>query len=149
MAGVQGAHDATTQSCSGTTYTSACQTGAAIGTGIGITMLLGIWFVGFIVLSLIWLMSRPVKRMCPQCGYEVKKGLTACIKCKYSFTPQNSPEIVASTISVATPHVQPATPHVQPAFRGQCGTVNQAGTAFCGRCGTAMSTSVFQTVQGR
>jgi hypothetical protein len=32
--------------------------GAAIGTGIGVTLIFMIWFFGFIVGSLIWLMSR-------------------------------------------------------------------------------------------
>lgn len=33
--------------------------GRAIGAGIGITFIIIIWFLGFIVLGLIWLMSRP------------------------------------------------------------------------------------------
>jgi hypothetical protein len=44
-----------------------------------------IWFVGFVVLSLIWLMSRREKRLCPVCGEQVKKGLTACPKCHHDF----------------------------------------------------------------
>ena len=38
---------------------TACQAGTAIGAGIGVTFLIVIWFIGFIVLGLIWLMSRP------------------------------------------------------------------------------------------
>lgn len=63
----------------------ACQVGTGIGSGIVVVFLVGIWFVGFIVLSLIWLMSRPNKRICPQCGRDVKKGLVACTACGYSF----------------------------------------------------------------
>ncbi|MFM2193838.1 MAG: hypothetical protein RLZZ460_508 [Chloroflexota bacterium] len=33
--------------------------GAAIGTGIGVTLIFIVWFFGFVVGSLIWLMSRP------------------------------------------------------------------------------------------
>jgi hypothetical protein len=33
--------------------------GAAIGTGIGVTLIFMVWFFGFVVGSLIWLMSRP------------------------------------------------------------------------------------------
>jgi hypothetical protein len=33
--------------------------GAAIGTGIGVTIILFIWFFGFIIASIIWFMSRP------------------------------------------------------------------------------------------
>lgn len=35
------------------------EAGRAIGTGIGVTFIIFIWFLGFIVLGLIWLMSRP------------------------------------------------------------------------------------------
>lgn len=51
----------TSDLCSGETGTAleACQAGTAIGSGIGFTFLLVIWFIGFIVLGLIWLMSRP------------------------------------------------------------------------------------------
>jgi hypothetical protein len=31
----------------------------AVGAGIGVTFIIIIWFLGFIVLGLIWLMSRP------------------------------------------------------------------------------------------
>ncbi len=33
--------------------------GANIGTGVGMLFIFGIWFVGFIVLSIIWFMTRP------------------------------------------------------------------------------------------
>jgi hypothetical protein len=36
-----------------------CQAGTAVGAGIGVTVIIIIWFIGFIVLGLIWLMSRP------------------------------------------------------------------------------------------
>jgi hypothetical protein len=36
-----------------------CQAGTAIGGGIGVTFLFFVWFIGFIILGLIWLMSRP------------------------------------------------------------------------------------------
>jgi hypothetical protein len=38
---------------------TACQAGTAIGAGIGVTFIIVIWFIGFIVLGLVWLMSRP------------------------------------------------------------------------------------------
>lgn len=37
------------------TVSDACD----IGTGIGVALIIVLWFVGFIVLALIWLMSRP------------------------------------------------------------------------------------------
>lgn len=39
--------------------TAAEEAGAAIGTGIGVTFIFGIWFLGFIVLAIIWFMTRP------------------------------------------------------------------------------------------
>ena len=36
-----------------------CQAGTAIGAGIGVTLLIGIWFVGFLVLAILWFATRP------------------------------------------------------------------------------------------
>lgn len=36
-----------------------CQAATNIGAGIGVTFLLIVWFIGFLILSLIWFMSRP------------------------------------------------------------------------------------------
>jgi hypothetical protein len=57
VAGVAGVSN----NCAGQTgdALTACQAGTAIGGGIGVTIILVIWFVGFIVLGLIWMMSRP------------------------------------------------------------------------------------------
>ena len=41
---------------------SACEVGTAIGAGIGIFMIGFIWFLGFIVLSIIWFMTRPSRK---------------------------------------------------------------------------------------
>jgi lysylphosphatidylglycerol synthetase-like protein (DUF2156 family) len=71
--------------CSTATYNSACQAGATVGKGIAVTLIFLIWFIGFVVFSLIWLMSRPQRRLCPVCGEQVKKGLRACQKCGYNF----------------------------------------------------------------
>lgn len=65
---------------------NACVVGQNTATAaIGVVLLLGIWFVGFVVLALIWIMSRPNKRICPQCGHDVKKGRFECGRCRYSF----------------------------------------------------------------
>lgn len=64
---------------------AACQVGTGIGASF-VAFIIGVlWFIGFIVLALIWLMSRPSKRLCPQCGRDVPKGLTSCLACGYSF----------------------------------------------------------------
>lgn len=67
--------------CENEKYTDACEA----GTGIGIAIILFLGFLGFIVLSLIWFMTRPKGRTCPQCGHNVKKGQTRCASCGYSF----------------------------------------------------------------
>ncbi len=46
---------------------------------------IGFWFVGFVVLSLVWLMSRPARRECPRCGSEVTRGGTVCAHCHLDF----------------------------------------------------------------
>jgi hypothetical protein len=78
---------ATSNNCAGKTGSdlSACQAGTAIGGGIAVTFLFLVWFIGFVVFSLIWLMSRPQRRLCPVCGEQVKKGRTTCPKCGYNF----------------------------------------------------------------
>lgn len=62
-----------------------CETFQDVGTGIGVTVIFILWFIGFLVLSLVWLMSRPRHRQCPRCGHDVKKGLTSCKNCGYDF----------------------------------------------------------------
>jgi hypothetical protein len=67
--------------CENEEFTSACE----VGTGIGVAIVLFLGFVGFVILSLVWFMTRPKGRTCPQCGETVKKGLTQCASCAYSF----------------------------------------------------------------
>ena len=71
------------EKCTGTlpNTTVTCQ----VAQGGAITVVAVLWFLGFIVLSLIWLMSRPHHRLCPQCGRDVKQGRIACKACGYSF----------------------------------------------------------------
>lgn len=56
-----------------------------LGGGIGTALIIILWLVGFFVLSIIWFMTRPKTRMCPRCGNDVKKGLTACNACGFEF----------------------------------------------------------------
>jgi hypothetical protein len=62
-----------------------CQDASDAGTGIGVGILFFLWFLGFVVLSLIWLMTRTKRRVCPVCGTEVKKGPTQCPSCSFDF----------------------------------------------------------------
>jgi ribosomal protein S27AE len=72
--------------CDTTVLTQAdCDTAADVGTGIGVALIFFLWFLGFMVLGLIWLMTRPRHRQCPACGEDVKKGRTTCPKCGHDF----------------------------------------------------------------
>lgn len=82
----------------GTSGYNACQAGTDIGTGVGVTMLFFAWFIGFIIFSIIWFMTRPSKRSCPVCGHDVKKGKTVCKKCGYDFASAERPELSGSGV---------------------------------------------------
>jgi hypothetical protein len=63
----------------------ACTTASNVGTGIGVALILMLWFIGFIVISLVWFMTRPRHRVCQVCGSDVKKGRTVCKSCGFDF----------------------------------------------------------------
>lgn len=67
------------------------------GTGLGVAFIFILWFIGFLILSLVWLMSRPKHRTCPHCGNDVKKGRTTCKNCGYDFTISGKPSAEAVT----------------------------------------------------
>jgi len=71
--------------CARETYRGACEAGSTAGSGIAVVALWFIWFFGFLVLSLIWFMTRPKGRECPVCGETVKRGRTTCPGCRYDF----------------------------------------------------------------
>jgi hypothetical protein len=71
--------------CAGQQYVQACQTGSAIGTGIGEAMLVAIWLVGDLLLLVLWLVTKSRGRDCPVCGSNVKRGHTACRRCGHDF----------------------------------------------------------------
>ncbi len=52
---------AVSNNCAGETgdALATCQAATAIGGGIAVTLIGFIWFIGFIVLSVIWFMTRP------------------------------------------------------------------------------------------
>ncbi len=71
------------------------QTACEAGGAIAVVLILGVGFLGFVFFALIWLMSRPKRRVCPQCGADVAKGLTACHSCGHSFA---QPQPVAAAV---------------------------------------------------
>lgn len=83
----QCAHQAGSQYLSAHDAKEFCNAGA----GIGVAGILGFGFFGFVVLSLIWFMSRPKRRECPACGFEVKRGLTSCSSCGHDFAAAPAP----------------------------------------------------------
>jgi hypothetical protein len=66
-------------------YQQAKETGCEAGTAIGVGLIFVLWVLGFLVLSLIWFMTRPRGRDCPACGETVKKGRTTCPECGHDF----------------------------------------------------------------
>jgi hypothetical protein len=71
--------------CARETYRGACELGQEAGRGIAVGLLIVLWFIGFVILSLIWFMTRPKGRECPVCGDRVRKGRTVCSQCSYDF----------------------------------------------------------------
>ena len=92
-----GGASANSDNCSeyavGTSLRGSCEAGTNIGTGIGITLIFGLWFVGFIILSIIWFMTRPKRRVCPVCGNEARKNRTVCKKCGFNFAMGFNPQV--------------------------------------------------------
>ena len=64
---------------------SLCRDASDVGTSIGVGLVVGLFFIGFVILSLIWLMTRPKRRLCPACGTDAKRGETTCLKCGHDF----------------------------------------------------------------
>lgn len=67
------------------TNCDAYRAGATVGQGLGVAVLFGVWLIGFLILSIIWFMTRPARRVCPVCGHEMRKGQTVCKTCGYNF----------------------------------------------------------------
>lgn len=76
-----------------------CDAAADVGTGIGVALIFVLWFIGFLILSVVWFMTRRQERVCPHCGEDVKKGRTMCKKCGYDFTIGGKPPMEAPAVS--------------------------------------------------
>lgn len=77
---------------------SACEAASDAGTSIGVGLIIVFWFIVFVVMALVWLMTRPRRRTCPVCGEGVKKGLTKCPSCGHDFAAaQRSPVVAPPT----------------------------------------------------
>jgi|GEM_PF-2022169 len=74
-----------TTDCQTELGTSTCRAVTQIAGGIWVVMISAVWFIGFVVLGIIWLGSRPQRRLCPVCGHQIKKGIVVCSRCGYDF----------------------------------------------------------------
>lgn len=63
----------------------ACEAGTAIGASIGVGIIVFFWFLVDGILGILWLVTRPKGRPCPDCGTRVKEGATVCPKCGHDF----------------------------------------------------------------
>lgn len=59
--------------------------GTAVGTGLGVGIIILLWVMVDIILGIIWLVTRSSGRPCPVCGTNVKQGVTVCPKCGHDF----------------------------------------------------------------
>jgi hypothetical protein len=86
-----------------------CDAARNVGTGIGATVIILIWFMGFVVLGIIVLATRPHRRLCPACGTEAKRGATQCQKCGFNFAAaaQSGGYTSAGTYSQPPPAAPP------------------------------------------
>lgn len=82
---IGGAVSASHQECSSGLSADTCQAASAIGTGIGVALIVGLWVAVDIILGLLWLITRPKRRDCSVCGHTARKGVTACRNCGTSF----------------------------------------------------------------
>jgi hypothetical protein len=64
-----------------------CSDATAVGTGIGVALIIVFWAFVDVILGVVWLVTRPRSktRPCPVCGTDVKKGVTVCPSCGYNF----------------------------------------------------------------
>jgi hypothetical protein len=123
---------------------------------IGGTFLLGVWFVGFVILLIVWFISRPARRLCPVCGEAAHTGETVCHRCGHDFAAaailRAAPNVVDRSIETTgtvkewaasdSPSQPPALPVARaspsPAPCPWCGTENTAEARFCSECGTQL-----------
>jgi len=91
IAGLSAAGDNCDEHLQGSAERTGCEAGTVIGGGIGVSALFCVWFLGFVILSVIWFMTRPTRRICPVCGTAARKGQTTCKKCGFDFAGSQAP----------------------------------------------------------
>jgi len=114
-----------------------CVDASDAGTGIGVALIIMLWFMGFLVLSLIWFMTRPRSRECPACGSDVRRGLTSCSECGFNFAAPLRAAAVGSVTNKGHYRLHGTQPTRQPdqRFCTSCGNQLSTGARFCDTCG--------------
>jgi hypothetical protein len=94
---IAGIADRTSKDCPPGPDHQLCVSASDAGTGIGVGIIFFLWFLGFVVISIVWFMTRRRGRVCPHCGDDVKKGRTTCKKCGYDFTTGTNPNLTPAS----------------------------------------------------
>jgi hypothetical protein len=56
-----------------------------------------VWFLGNLVLGVLWVASHPRRRTCPQCATEVPRAFLVCTACRYDFHRALPPRLPRTT----------------------------------------------------
>lgn len=136
----------------GSAARSACEAGTDIGTGIGVTALFCVWLIGFTILGVIWIVTRPARRVCPSCGHEARKGERVCRNCGFDFATGSHPaasQFQAAPVAARAPLSEPtwvttqsqgAIPEPSPGpICPACGRQAHLGDRVCANCGTRLT----------
>jgi hypothetical protein len=82
---ISGVNTASKDTCPQDQYSDMCKGAEAIGTGIGIGLIIFLWALIDVILGVVWMVTNKSKRTCPACGQNVKKGLLVCTHCGFDF----------------------------------------------------------------
>jgi hypothetical protein len=77
------ATDHTYSGTCGNMSTQTCQNARDFGLVIGVAIAVFLWLLADLFLGLIWLLTRPRKRECPQCRFKTKRDEPRCSHCGF------------------------------------------------------------------
>ena len=60
-----------------------CEAREVVDAGFRVAALFCVWFPGFVILAMIWFVTRPRRRICPVCGTDTKKRQRPCRTCGF------------------------------------------------------------------
>src|ERR1700733_9653562 len=82
---ISGVNSASKDACPPDQYSDMCKGAEAVGTGIGIGIIIFLWALIDVILGVVWMVTNKSKRTCPACGRSVRKGLLVCTRCGFDF----------------------------------------------------------------